>query len=57
LDRDAKPASGSGGEGEVSVVRLGDASDDSQAEADACVVGACAFGPAKKRLGKGGNCL
>jgi hypothetical protein len=36
-------------------VRIGDALDDCQAEADTCVVGACAFGAAKKRLGKRGN--
>jgi hypothetical protein len=34
---------------------LGDALDDCQAEADTCVVGAYAFGAAKKRLGKRGN--
>jgi len=33
-------------------VCLGDALDDRQAEADACVVGAHAFGAAKKRLGE-----
>jgi hypothetical protein len=38
-------------------VCLGDALDDRQAEADACVVGAYAFGAAKKRLGKRGNYL
>ena len=31
---------------------LGDVLDDCQAEADACVVGAYAFGAAKKRLGE-----
>jgi hypothetical protein len=36
---------------------LGDAFDDCQAEADTCVVGAYAFGAAKKRLGKRGNYL
>ena len=36
---------------------LGDALDDCQAEADACVVGAYAFGAAKKRLGKRGDRL
>ena len=36
---------------------LGDALDDRQAEADACVVDAYAFGAAKKRLGKRGNYL
>ena len=40
---------GSGGEG--SVVCLGDALDDCQPEADACV----AFGAANKRLRKGGD--
>ena len=44
---------GSGGEG--SVVCLGHALDDCQPEADACVVGAYAFGAAKKRLRKGGD--
>ena len=39
-----------------SVVRLGDAFDDCEAEADARVVGAYAFGAANKRLGKRGNC-
>ena len=43
--RDAEPASGPRGEGEGSVVCFGDALDDRQAEADACVVGAYAFGP------------
>jgi len=38
-------------------VCLGDALDDRQAEADACVVDAYAFGAAKKRLGKRGNYL
>ena len=36
---------------------LGDAFDDCQAEADTCVVGAYAFGPAKERLDKRGNYL
>jgi hypothetical protein len=40
--RDAEPAGGAGGEGEGSLVCLGDAFDDGQAEAHACVVGACA---------------
>jgi hypothetical protein len=44
-----------GGKGEGSVVCLGDAFDDCQAEADTCVVGAYAFGAALKRLGKRGN--
>ena len=52
MHRHAEPASGPGGEGEGSVVCLGDALDDCQAEADTCVVGAYAFGAAKKRLGK-----
>jgi hypothetical protein len=43
--------------GEGSVVCLGDAFDDCQAEADTCVVGAYAFGAAKKRLDKHGNQL
>ena len=34
LHRDAEPASGSGDEGEASVVCLGDALDDRQSEAD-----------------------
>ena len=38
-------------------MRLGDALDDCQAEADACVIGAYAFGAALKRLGKRGNYL
>jgi hypothetical protein len=33
----------------------GDAFGDCQAEADACVVGAYAFGASLKRLGKRGN--
>jgi hypothetical protein len=32
---------------------MGDALDDCEAETDACVVGAYAFGSALKRLGKG----
>ena len=36
-------------------MRLGDALDDRQAEADTCVVGAYAFGAAKERLSKRGN--
>jgi hypothetical protein len=38
-------------------VSLGDALDDCQPEADACVVGAYAFGAAQKRLAKLGNQL
>ena len=57
LHRDAEPAGGPGGEGEGSVVGLGDAFDDRQAEADTCVIGAYAFGAAEKRLGKCGNYL
>src|SRR5207249_9982335 len=57
LHRDAEPAGGPGGESEGSVVCLGDAFDDCQAEADTCVVCAYAFGAAKKRLGKRGNYL
>ena len=45
------------GEGEGSVVCLGDAFHDCQAEADTCVVGAYAFGAALKRLGKRGSQL
>ena len=36
-------------------MRLGDALDDCQAEADTRVLGAYAFGAAKERLGKRGN--
>jgi hypothetical protein len=36
-------------------VGLGDAFDDCEAEADACVVGVYAFGAALERLGKRGN--
>src|SRR5829696_3828328 len=57
LHGDAEPASGTGGEGEGSVVCLGDAFDDCQAEADTCVVGGYAFGAANKRLDKRGNYL
>ena len=55
MHRDAEPAGGAGGEGEGSVVCLGDAFDDCQAEPDTCVVGAYAFGAAKERLGERGN--
>ena len=57
LHGDAEPAFFPGGEGEDSVVRLGDALDDCEAEADARVVGAYAFGAALKRLGECGNRL
>src|SRR6478609_11305536 len=57
VHRDAEPAGGAGGEGEGSVVRLGDAVDDCQAEADTRVVGAYAFGAALKRLDERGNQL
>ena len=57
LHRDAEPARAAGGEVEGSVVCLGDAFDDCQAEADTRVVGACAFGPALKRLDKRGSKL
>src|SRR5919108_90384 len=57
MDSDAEPASGAGGEGEGSVVCLGDAFDDCQAEADTRVVGAYAFRAALKRLDKRGNYL
>ena len=40
VDRDAEAAGGPGGEGEGSVVSLGDAVNDCQAEADAWVVSA-----------------
>ena len=55
MHRVAEPASGSGCKGESSAVGLSDALDDCQAQADTCVVGAYAFGAAKKRLGKRGN--
>jgi hypothetical protein len=57
LYRDAKAAGGAGREGEGSVVCVGDAFDDCQAEADTdtCVLGAYAFGAATKRLGKRGS--
>src|SRR5215469_2296443 len=54
---DAEPAGGPWRERERSVVRLRDALDDRQAEADTDVVGAYAFGAAKKRLGKRGDDL
>src|SRR5205807_3453993 len=54
---DAEPAAGARGEGEGSVVCLGDAVDDRQAEAETCVVGAYAFGATAKRLDKRGNQL
>jgi hypothetical protein len=57
LHRDAEPAFVAAGERQGSVVCLGDAFDDCQAKADACVVGAYAFGAAKKRLAKRGNQL
>src|SRR5205807_5027957 len=57
LHRDAEPPGGPGGEGEGSVVCLGDAFDDCQAEADTLVLGAYAFGAAAKRLDKRGNQL
>src|SRR5207248_5227069 len=60
LVRRASASAGSpGGGGDGSVVCLGDAFDDCQAEADTdtCVVGAYAFGAAKKRLGKRGYYL
>ena len=57
LHRDAEPAGGPGGEGEGSVVGLGDALDDRQAEADARVVGADALGAALERLGERGDQL
>ena len=57
MHRDAEPAGGPGGEGESSVVCLGDAFDDCQAKPDTCMVGAYAFGAAKKRLDKRGNQL
>ena len=53
--RDAQPAAGARGEREGSVVGLGDAPDDRQAEADAGVVGADAFGAALERLDERGD--
>src|SRR3954470_20418139 len=55
LHRDAEAAGWPGGEAEGSVVRLGDALHDGQAEADARVVGADAFVAAPKGLGKRGD--
>src|SRR4051812_50099924 len=52
LHGDAEPARGPGSEGEGSVVCLGDAFDDRQAEADPCMVGADAFGAALERFGE-----
>src|SRR5215218_5351711 len=57
LHRDAEPAGGPRDEGEGSVVCLGDALDDRQAEADTGVVGGDAFGAAKKWLDQRGNDL
>ena len=44
-----------GGEDEGSVVGAGDAIDDGQTEADACVVAVYAFGAALERRDRGGN--
>src|SRR5262249_33908946 len=55
LHRGAEPARVPGGKDEGSVVCLGDALDDCEAEADACMVGAYAFGAALKRLRKRGS--
>src|SRR5262245_7980308 len=52
LHHDAEPPGGSGREGEVPVVCLGDALDDRQAEADARVVVAYTFAAALERLGE-----
>src|SRR5882757_33696 len=57
LHRDDEPASAPGSEGEGSVVRLGDAVDDRQAEADTGVVDTYALSAALKRLDKRGNQL
>src|SRR5262245_174980 len=57
VHRDTEPARIPSGEGEGSVVRLGDALDDCESETDAGVVGADAFTAALERLGKGGDCL
>ena len=55
MHRDAQPPGGPGGEGEGSIVCLGDAFDDGQAKANTGVVGAYAFGAALKRLVKRGD--
>ena len=54
---DAEPAGSPGGEGEGSVVCLGDAVDDCEAEADTdtYVVGAHASDAALKRFGERGS--
>src|SRR6202035_5584962 len=57
LHPDAEPAGGPGSEGKGSVVCLGDAFDDCQAEADTRMIGAYAFGAATKRLDQGDNQL
>jgi hypothetical protein len=53
MHRDQETAGGPRREGEGSVVRLGDALDDRQAEADAGVVAVDAFGAAPERLREG----
>src|SRR3954453_7900055 len=53
--RAAEPAVCPAGESEGPVVGFGDALDDRQAEADACVVGAYASAAARKRLGQRGD--
>jgi hypothetical protein len=55
LHPDAESAFFARCEREVSVVRLSDALDDCQAEADTCVVGSYTCCAAKKWLGKRGN--
>jgi hypothetical protein len=47
----AEPATGPGGEGEGSVVCLGDAFDDCQAEADTCVVVICSRSACEPTVG------
>src|SRR3954453_2714077 len=57
LHRDAEAPSGAGRDREGSVVCLGDAPDDRQAEADARMVGDAAFAAALERLGDRGDQL
>src|ERR1700680_2313640 len=52
MHRDAEPASGPGGAGEISVVCLGDALDDGQAEADTRMITADAFSAALEWFGE-----
>src|SRR3954471_8401590 len=57
LHRDPEAAVGAGRDREGSVVRLGDAPDDRQAEADARMVADSAFAAALERLGDRGDQL